>query len=84
MGIHKSRTTAYHPQCDRVVEQQNRTLQHMLSSFVSQHQDDWDNWVSLAVYAYNTVAMNQLGSARTYEMLLGRDARTPLELVLSG
>ena len=54
MGIHKSRTTAYHPQCDGLVERQNRTIQSILSSFVSQHKDDWDNWVSLAVYAYNT------------------------------
>ena len=40
MGTHKSRTTAYHPQCDGLVERQNRTIQEMLSAFVSQHQDD--------------------------------------------
>ena len=40
MGIHKSRTTAYHPQGDGLVECQNRTLQDILSSFVSEHRDD--------------------------------------------
>ena len=54
MGIHKSRTSAYHPQCDGLVELQNRTLQDMLTSYVSEHQHDWDRWVDLVAYAYNT------------------------------
>ena len=42
MGISKSRTTAYHLQCDGLVERQNRTLQAMLTAFCSQHREDWD------------------------------------------
>ena len=49
MGIHKSHMTAYHPQCDGQVERQIQTLQNILSSFVSQHRDAWNNWVALAV-----------------------------------
>ena len=81
MGMHKSRTTAYHPQCDGQVERQNQTLQNILSSFVSQHKDDWDNWVSLAVYAYNTSCHASTGFS-PYEMVFRRDARTPIELDL--
>ena len=81
MGIHKSRTTAYHPQCDGQVERQNRTLQEMLAAFVSDHRDDWDNWVSLAVYAYNTSCHESTGFC-PYELVFGRSARTPLELDL--
>ena len=33
MGITKTRTTAYHPQCDGHIERQNRTLQDMLAAF---------------------------------------------------
>ena len=40
MGIAKTRTTAYHPQCDGQVERQNRTLQDMLAAFASEHRDD--------------------------------------------
>ena len=40
MGIKKTRTSAYHPQFDGLVERQNRTLQSMLSSFVSKHSFD--------------------------------------------
>ena len=81
MRIHKSRTTAYRPQCDGPVEQQNRTIQEILASFVSQHQSDWDNWVSLAVFAYNT-SRNQSTGFSPCEMAFGRDLRTPLEIDL--
>ena len=75
MGVHKSRTTAYQPQCDDLVERQSETLQSMLSSFVSQHKDDWDNWVSLALYAYSTSCHESTGFS-PYEMVFGREART--------
>ena len=81
MGTHKSRTTAYHPQCDGLVERQNRAIQGILASFVSDHPHDWDNWVSLAVFAYNTACHESTGFS-PYEMDLGRMARTPLELDL--
>ena len=81
MGIHKSRTTAYHPQCDGLVERQNRTLQNILAAYVSDHQDDWDQWVSLAVYAYNTSTHESTGLS-PYELVFGRIARTPLEFDL--
>ena len=81
MGTHKSRTTAYHPQCDGLVERQNRTLQEMLAAYVADYPHDWDNWVSLAVYAYNTSSHSSTGFS-PYEMVFGRMPRTPLELDL--
>jgi transposase InsO family protein len=54
MGITKTRATAYHPQCDGKTERQNRTLQSMLSSFVSSRKDDWDSWLDCVTFAYNT------------------------------
>ena len=79
MGIHKSRTTAYHPQCDGQVERQNRTLQEMLAAFVSEHKDDWDTWVSLAAYSYNISCHESTGFS-PYELVFGHSPRTPLEL----
>ena len=81
MGTHKSRTTAYHPQCDGLVERQNHTIQDMLSAFVSQHRDDWDTWVSVIAYAYNTSTHEATGF-NPYELVLGRTARTPIEIDL--
>ena len=65
MGIKKTRTTAYHPQCDGLVERQNRTLQNILSSFVSEHSVDWDQWIDQAVFAYNTSVHESTGMSRT-------------------
>eukprot|EP00794_Sanderia_malayensis_P011487 gene11487-biopygen9163 len=78
MGILKTRTTAYHPQCDGLVERQNRTIQDMLSAFVSKYRDDWDLWVDLVVYAYNTSVHSATGFS-PYEMVFGCEARTPLD-----
>ena len=54
MGITKTRTTAYHPQCNGQTERQNGTLQGMLSSFVSKRiRDDWDWWLDSFTFACN-------------------------------
>lgn len=41
LNIHKTRTTAYHPQSDGMVERFNRTLTQMLSAYVCEHHNDW-------------------------------------------
>ena len=81
MGIKKTRTTAYHPQCDGLVKRQNRTLQNILASFVSEHSADWDEWLAQAVFAYNTSVHESTGIS-PYEMVFGRPARMPIEVEL--
>ena len=81
MGIKKTRTTAYHPQCDRLVGRQNRTLQNILSAFVSEHSVDWDEWLDQAVFAYNTSVHESTGLS-PYELIFGRPARMPIEVEL--
>ena len=53
----------------------------MLAAYVADYPHDWDNWVSLAVYAYNTSSHSSTGFS-PYEMVFGRMPRTPLELDL--
>ena len=48
---------------------------------MSDHPSDWDNWVSLALFAYNTACHDSTGFS-PYEMIFGRMAHTPLELDL--
>ena len=45
LGIHKTRTTALHPQSDGMVERFNRTTEQHLSKMVSEQQDDWDKYI---------------------------------------
>ena len=40
LGMHKTRTTAYHPQSDGMVERFNGTLEDQLAKFVDYHQRD--------------------------------------------
>ena len=53
----------------------------LLAAFVSEHKDDWDSWVSLAVYAYNTSCHESTGFS-PYELVFCRSPKTPLELDL--
>ena len=79
MGIKKTRTTAYHPQCDGLVERQNRNIQEILSSFVNDHSNNWDDVLDQAVFAYNTSIHESTGLS-PYEMVFGREARMPIEV----
>ena len=42
LQIEKTRTTAYHPQSDGMVERFNRTIASMVSMFVNDNHSDWD------------------------------------------
>ena len=81
MGISKTRTSAYHPQCDGQVERQNCTLQDMLSTFVSHHSTEWDQWLDPIVFAYNTSKQESTGYS-PYEMVFGRTPRMPFKIEL--
>jgi len=81
MGLKKTRTTAYHPQSDGLVERQNRALQEILSTFVVEHQNDWDEMLDQAVFAYNT-SVHESTKVSPYEMVFGRPARMPIEVEL--
>ena len=81
MGHKKTCTTAYHPQCDGLVERQNRTLQAIITNFVSEHSLDWNKWLDQAVFAYNTSVHESTGKS-PYEMVFGRPARMPVEVEL--
>jgi hypothetical protein len=46
-------STAFHPQTDGQTEQLNRELEIYLRTWTSEQQDDWDEWLPLAEFAYN-------------------------------
>ena len=81
MGLKKTHTTAYHPQCDRLVERQNRTLQDVITNFISERSLDWNQWLDQAVFAYNT-SVHESTKMSPYEMVFGRPARMPIEVEL--
>ena len=59
-GVRKTRTTANHPQGDRMVERFNRTLLQMLRSYTSQR-SDWEQHLPLVLFAYHSATHPSTG-----------------------
>ena len=53
LSIKVTALTAYHPQTDGQTEHVNQELEQYLRVFVNERQDDWDEWLPMAEFAYN-------------------------------
>jgi transposase InsO family protein len=61
LGTKISLSTAHHPQTDGQTERANRTLEDMLRAFVNYKQDNWDDCLSAAEFAYNNSTQASTG-----------------------
>eukprot|EP00731_Ephydatia_muelleri_P024338 Em0016g609a len=76
-GVKKTRTTAYHPQGDGMVERFNRTLLQLLRAYVDQ-QNEWEKYLPLALYAYRT-STHTSTSVSPFELMFGRQPKDHTE-----
>ena len=60
LGIQKLNTTAYHPQCDGMVERFNRTLKTALLKHDAQHGTQWDKYLSGILFTYRNIPHDHL------------------------
>ena len=81
LGIRKLNTTAYHPQCDGMVERFNRTLKTMLRKHAAKFGSQWDRYLPGVLWAYRNVPHNATEEKPSF-LLLGTDCRTPTEAAL--
>ena len=72
-GVNKSRTTAYHPQGDGMVERFNRSLLQLLHSYVSK-EEDWERYLPLVLYAYRTATHSSTGIS-PFRLMFGRQPK---------
>ena len=72
-GVVKSRTTAYHPQGNGMVERFNRSLLQMLRSYV-RTQADWEEFLPLVLFAYRTSVHTSTGIS-PFELMFGRSTQ---------
>jgi len=56
-------STTYHPQTNGQVERYNRTIVSQLRTYVEDHQDRWDELVSMLTLAYNSRPQHSTGVA---------------------
>ena len=74
-GVHKSRTTAYHPQGDGMVERFNRSLLQLLRAYVDT-QSDWEQYLPLVLYAYRTSIHSSTGVS-PFLLMYGHNPSSP-------
>ena len=81
LDIDKTRTTPYRPQSDGLVERFNKTLQQMLSLFVNENRDDWDDHIPFLLLAYRS-SPQQSTQCTPNSLMFGREVRLPLEAIV--
>ena len=81
LGITKTRTTAYHPQSNGMIERFDYTLQDMLSKYVSENQRDWDQSLALVMLAYRSSVHESTGFSPNM-LFMGREPRLPIDLLM--
>ena len=81
MGIRKINTTAYHPQCDGMVERFNRTLKTIFRKHAATVGDEWDTYLYSVIYAYRNIPHDSTGEKPSFP-LYGVDCRSPTEAAL--
>ena len=81
LGIQKLNTTAYHPQCNGLVERFNRTLKTMLRKQAATYGSQWDQFLSGTWWAYCNTPHEATGEKPSF-LLFGIDCRTPSEAAL--
>ena len=72
LGIHKTRTTAYHPEENGIVERFNRTMGAMFRSLIGEEHDNWDKILLLTLMAYKS-SVHETIQQTPHIMLFGRE-----------
>ena len=79
LEITKTRTTAYHPSSNGLVERCSGTLGSMIRSYLEDGDKDWDRFIPMLTAAYRSTVHSSTGFTPNY-MMLGRETTTPVDL----
>ena len=82
IGYNHIYTTPYHPQSNGIVERFNGTFIPQLSKLQDKETNNWDEFLSAIVFAYNT-GIHKSTRFSPYELVFGRPPRLPIHPQLS-
>ena len=80
LQINKTRTTAFHPQSNSVIERMNRTLLNMLSKCIDHNQTNWSTMLPFVMMAYRSSVHESTGFTPHY-LVFGNEMSLPLDLM---
>ena len=80
LSVRRLTTSAYHPQCNGLVERFNSTLKGMLKRLASDRPKDWDRYINAALFAYREAPQESLGFS-PFELLYARPVRGPMTIL---
>ena len=76
LDIKHTRTSPAHPHCNAQVEVFNKTVAKYLSSFVDQQTLDWEQYIPMLMFSYNTSYHSTIMTT-PFELLFGMKPRIP-------
>ena len=80
LGIDKTRTTAFHPTGDGLIERAHRSIEDMLSKYILKDQRNWDEVLPLILMAYRSSKQESINMTPCM-MMLGREIDLPVDLL---
>ena len=72
LGCTKTRTAPYHPESDGMIERFNRTCLMMLSMFVNDRRDNWNELLPFIMHAYRTSVHESTGYS-PFRLMMGEE-----------
>ena len=79
LGCTKTRTAPYHPESDGIFERFNRTCLMMLSMFVNDRLDNWNELLLFVMHAYHTSVHESTGYS-PFRLMMGEECSLPQDV----
>jgi len=73
-------STAYHPETDGLSANSNKTVVRYMRGFATHHQANWEDYLPLTEYAYNS-SVHRSAKQMPFELDLGYEPPLPLDLI---
>ena len=80
LSLQQLTTSAFHDQCNGLVERSHATLKQMLRRMCAERPKDWDRYLPALLFAVREVLQESLGFS-PFELLYGRNVRRPMAIL---